>query len=85
MARPWNIPIAYAYDADIHCESCSIRRYGIDGPGRPWVRENAVDREGNPVHPVFPDDAPWTYSPDGSHRLWCGTCGECIETHEAHD
>ena len=57
------------YDADVHCEACALNRFGAD-PEWGWVREDAEDSEGNPVHPVFDGgcaEAGWPH---------CGTCGE---------
>jgi hypothetical protein len=57
-------PIAYTYEADIHCPECAEKRFG---PGA-----HGTDREGNEVGAV----APWDEtSPEGEH---CGTCGKEI-------
>lgn len=61
--------IGYTYEADVHCVACTVERFGEE-PGRGWVREDAVDNEGNAVHPVF--------SWDVEQDEWCGTCGEKI-------
>lgn len=61
-------PIAYAYDADLHCAPCAVARFGAES-GRAWVREDARDAEGNPIGAV----APWDSVP--CHSI-CGTCGE---------
>lgn len=45
--------IAYTFDADIYCPTCTAMRYGLNDGG--WVPEEAEDSEGNPVHPVFGD------------------------------
>ena len=45
--------VAYTYEADIHCVNCPQQRFGDD------VHDDVntpVDREGNPVHPVFITD-----------------------------
>ena len=38
-------PIAYAYDAAVHCPECA-KRHNMD-------RDGAKDREGNPVGAIF--------------------------------
>lgn len=63
--------IAYTYEAGIHCPACAIARFGGE-PGHTWVLEDAVDREGNPVHPVFAID-------EMDEDEACATCGEVIE------
>lgn len=61
-------PIGYTYDADVHCPGCAIARFGKED-GRPWVRGDAVDHEGNPIGVI----APWDETaPEGEY---CGTCG----------
>lgn len=62
-------PIAYTYDADVHCPSCAIARFGSE-PGHPWPPEDATDSEGNGVGAI----APW----DEADDLTCGTCGTVI-------
>jgi hypothetical protein len=71
-------PIGYTYDADVHCPGCAIKRFGKE-PGRPWVREDAVDSEGNPVHPI----APWDETAEGGE--YCGTChGQIASPHDGY-
>lgn len=43
--------IGYTYEASIHCEACARGRFGdsLDNP-------ETVDREGNPIHPIFSYD-----------------------------
>lgn len=62
--------VAYTYDADTHCPSCAEKRWGLEEHGR-WVREDATDREGNTVHPVFSTD-------ELEDLEVCGTCREMI-------
>lgn len=64
-------PIGYTYDADVHCPSCAIARFGQE-PGRPWVVEVAHDSEGNMVGVI----APWDETSESGE--WCGTCGAVI-------
>jgi hypothetical protein len=73
-------PIAYVYEADHHCESCTEARFGRSESG--FVAEGATDSEGNEVGALFSWDE-W-YANDvyeGNPRavLACGTCGEIIE------
>ena len=63
----WRDTIGYTYDADVHCPGCAIARFGQE-PGHYWVREDAVDSEGNPVHPI----APWDETSEEGE--YCGTC-----------
>lgn len=70
--------IAYTYDADVHCPACTrfdsgskrltlpiqVPMSALDEHG---LHESLVDREGNPVHPVFSTD-----ETDFTH---CGDCG----------
>ena len=74
---------AYNYNADVHCPECTREAYRADTTLRhPVTRElydtgsadengvglGAIDREGNPVHPVFTTD-----EHDFTH------CGDCHE------
>lgn len=46
-------PVAYAYEAGIHCLKCAEGRFGADPL-------SCHDREGNPVHPEYEtDDQEW--------------------------
>lgn len=68
--------VGYAYNADLHCITCTKADYSnrIIKRGTPagfqaddnGIPLDAIDREGNPVHPVFVDTA------DGSDM-----CGDC--------
>ena len=53
--------IGYTYEADVHCVACTMLRF-LDDP-------NAVDDEGNQVHPIFSTDEG---SPDGDY------CADCL-------
>lgn len=60
---------AYTYEADVHCPECARERFRVgmtvackhaeddlldlDAGDENGVATNAVDSEGNPVHPVF--------------------------------
>ena len=57
-------PIAYVYDADIHCPKCA--EYASKN------LDNAEDSEGNPVGVIFNGDS-WEYKDS-----YCGTCGDPI-------
>lgn len=72
--------LAYTYDADVHCPACTLHNFHIgqltmtrpsanDEHGVPLT---LIDREGNPVHPVFTtDEHSFTH---------CGDCGEEIDS-----
>jgi hypothetical protein len=60
----WAI-IGWAYDADLHCDSCTRARF----PEANREIENVTDSEGNAVHPVFVSDE---HAPEGEY---CGDCG----------
>lgn len=69
-------PIAYTYDADVHCEGCSAARFGYDRHG--FI--TGIDSEGNEVGAIAPWDEWWEPSIDGPQTLVCGTClGEIDE------
>ncbi len=78
-------PIAYTYDADYHCPSCAIARFGAE-PGRSWPRDDATDAEGNPLGAVFGWDdwcLPCQYGVPGSHSIECADCGAVLREHAA--
>ena len=54
--------VAYTYEADKHCLACASRAFGSG-------EIHASDSEGNPVNPVFLDQAEGDTFP-------CGTCHE---------
>ena len=62
-------PVAYTYEADIHCPSCAFKRFGRDEHG--FVSESAEDNEGNPIGVI----APWD---EVDEIVICGTCGDEI-------
>ena len=59
--------VAYTFEADIHCPACTAERANVgllkrEPPLHPYTDEfgltaDLVDREGNPVKPVFSTDA----------------------------
>lgn len=57
--------VGYSYEADYHCVSCAIERFG--DPDNPELE----DSEGNPIHPLFLDQL------EGGK--YCGDCLEEIE------
>ena len=69
-------PIAYTYEADVHCPACSEARFGRDGDG--FIASQVVDREGNEPGAI----APWDETP--SEGLYCGDCHTEIAPHRAH-
>lgn len=84
-------PIAYAYDADVHCPECAAERFGdkLDDP-------KTEDSEGNTLGVMFSWDegsergtycgdcsaeisAPWCEGCDSdicTHKITCDACGE---------
>lgn len=70
-------PIAYTYEADMHCPDCTLKRFGSShymGDEYIALTENGAamrDNEGNDVHAVFV----WSEY----HMEYCGTCHERIE------
>jgi hypothetical protein len=63
--------VAYTYDAAVHCKDDTERKFGLE-PGRNWVKESAIDSEGNSVHPVF------TIEWEGNSVESCDDCGTII-------
>lgn len=61
-------PIAYVYDADLHCPGCAEQRFGRDEHGF-IAGKGAADSEGNTPGVL----APWDET--DSHGEHCGTCG----------
>lgn len=72
-----NDPIAYTYEADHHCESCALERFGRDEYGD----ITGTDSEGNEVGVVAPWDE-WQQQLEEAETLACGTCGGVIEEYE---
>jgi hypothetical protein len=56
--------VGYAYEADVHCVDCAVARFGSQQHWR-----DAVDNEGNPIHPIFAGDE------NASEEV----CGDCFE------
>lgn len=75
-------PIAYTYDADVHCPDCAFKRFGMDGNG--FVPTGSTDSEGNEVGAIPPWDEWYADFVDepGHHVLACGTCGREIDALE---
>lgn len=57
--------IGYAYDADLHCESCTRKRF----PDADDEFSDVQDSEGNDIHPVFAGEE---HDPAGEY------CGDCF-------
>jgi hypothetical protein len=62
--------VGYAYDADLHCKPCTLRRFGdlvkFEGNEELDPAYPLVDGEGNPVYPLMLEEV---RSDD--------TCGDC--------
>jgi hypothetical protein len=70
-------PIAYTYNAAVHCPVCAARAFGVDDNG--FIPENATDGEGNLVGVIAPWDEwhePFEPMPQ---VLACDTCHGIIE------
>lgn len=59
-------PIAYTYEADIHCPGCTAQRFGAD---LDMPNAHPVDREGNYIGAVFD----WEVQTEDT--MCCGDCG----------
>lgn len=72
-------PIAYVYDADIHCEDCALKRFGRDESG--FI--TGTDSEGNEVGVVAPWESAGNFDDhdfaEGPYVAGCGTCQRIIE------
>ncbi len=79
--RRYENVVAYQYEADRHCPSCAMARFGrvnLPAVGE-VVPEDAEDREGNAVTPIYWDDsASWcSHGEDGEEswgRMFCADC-----------
>jgi len=60
--------IGYAYEADLHCVACTIKRFGV----RMEFLDKVEDDEGNPIHPVFLGD-------EREGPEYCGDCREELD------
>ena len=75
--------VAYTFEADIHCPSCTAERANVglltrEPPLHPYTDEfgltaDLVDREGNHIRPVFSTDAFGVVAPS------CSECGAPLE------
>ena len=75
--------VAYTFEADIHCPDCTTERAALglltrEPPLRQPVDEHGltadlVDREGNPIRPVFSTDAFDAVAPR------CSECGAALD------
>ena len=74
-------PIAYTYEADVHCPLCAAARFGLE-PGHTWVADDARDTEGNLVGAIAAWDEWCEPSDSGLHVLACGTCADVIREHQ---
>lgn len=74
-------PIAYIYEADVHCPSCAEARFGRSDRG--FIAEGSEDFEGNPVGIIAPWDEWHEPSITEAQTLNCGTCSYEIDSLEA--
>lgn len=81
-------PIAYTYEADVHCPDCARQRFPASYTSESdlhGVKIDATDNEGNPIHAVMPyDELPTDLrDEDGGQRTYnCGDCHEVIATRD---
>ncbi len=67
--------VGYAYDADAHCMECTCTRFNASNE---WLSTHEViDAEGNPIHPIFADQADEIDA--------CGDCSRSLLTGERPD
>jgi hypothetical protein len=71
-------PVAYTYDADVHCPGCAEERFGRDAHGF-IAGQGAQDSEGNEPGIL----APWDET--DAHGEHCGTCGGQIVSPYDHN
>jgi len=69
-------PIAYTYEADHHCPTCTEARFGKDERGD-IAGEGSEDSEGNPIGAIFSWDE-WSTEPGDT--LACGNCHDVLDT-----
>ena len=61
-------PIAYTYEADVHCPADTEVRFGRGPNG--FIAEESTDSEGNRVGAVF------SWDRDGDWPGYCSDCGD---------
>lgn len=79
--------VAYAYDAAYHCKGHAEKQFGLEN-GKDWVKESAIDSEGNPVHPVFSSDQDYdtvAECDDNWKEIICLVCGVYDSERKAWD
>jgi hypothetical protein len=62
--------VAYTYEADYHCVTDAIGRFGRDDNG--FVPEDVRDAEGNPIGAIFTSDL------DTETVAACADCGQIV-------
>lgn len=70
-------PMAFAYDADVHCPDCAVEHFGGDVLES---SEGLEDSEGNEPHAVFENEE-WWQGPAYAEleTLTCGACGTILD------
>lgn len=65
--------IAYTFEADFHCIACTHKRFCSSGVeiDEHGVYLHSIDRERNPVRPVFSTD-------ELEYKEYCGDCHQPI-------
>lgn len=72
------MPIAYTYEADVHCRNCTFARFDVT---HDLALDGVDDREGNPVGRIHEYDEWCDQSVGGDASLYCGDCGELLAEH----
>ena len=69
-------PIAYTYEADHHCYSCTMKRFGTTDLDEDDVP--VLDSEGNTIGAVWSWDE-WFNIGSGDQTLNCGDCFDILD------
>lgn len=86
--------IAYTFDADCHCEECTVGYVLATDPDARGDRDAAEealslgiaeDSEGNEIRPVFASDEWFDVDSGECESLFCGDCGDELDIAHAAD
>lgn len=71
-------PIAYTYNADVHCTDCAEKAFGRDEHGE----ITGSDSEDNEVGVISPWDEWYTITDEATYQvLSCSDCGKELDTY----
>lgn len=68
--------LGYSYDADHHCEACTLAAHGVNGT----LPDDAEDSEGNEIHAIFATDEWYETSIRTRQVLVCADCGAELDS-----